>query len=353
MPDTIKLPGILSRQIETERLNVHILTSGPPAGTAVLFIHGYCSSAGIWDETMRALPDGFHGIALDLRGFGITEPLPIDATLGLDDMVADVRSLVEALGLSPFHLVGHGMGGGIAMKYAIRYSSQLLSITLVDTMSPYGYGGSKDDSGTPVYADGAPAGAASVNPDFVRLLAAKETGAEEPLAPINVIRQFFLRPPFAPQREARLLDAMLSTHVGDEWYPGDSVPSPNWPGTAPGKKGVMNACSRKYFDASAFAAIKPQPSLLWIRGADDLLISDRSWWDPACLGAMSFVPGWPGEEEVPPQPMLAQTRRVLMSYRAAGGRYEEIVLEDTGYTPFIERAQEFDAIFHAHLEANT
>lgn len=349
MAERIKLPGILSRQIETERLNVHILTSGPPAGAGVLFIHGNCSSAGIWDETMLALPDGYHGIAPDLRGYGTTEPLPVDATRGLDDMVADVRSLVESLGLCPFHIVGHGMGGGIAMKYAIAHSEQLRSITLVNTMSPYGFGGSKDAAGTPVYADGAPAGAASVNPDFVRLLKEKELGEAEPMAPLNVIRQFYLKPPFVPEREEALLDAMLSTRVGDDWYPGDFVSSANWPGAAPGARGVVNALSRKYFDASGFADIVVKPPVLWIRGSDDLLVSDGSLWDIACLGAMNFIPGWPGEEEVPPQPMVQQTRGLLKRYRANGGHFKEVVINDASHCPFIERAEEFASVFHTHL----
>jgi pimeloyl-ACP methyl ester carboxylesterase len=352
LSERIKLPGILSRQIETERLNVHILTSGPPAGTAVLFLHGNCSSAGIWDETMLALPEGYYGIAPDLRGHGTTEALPIDATLGLDDMVTDVRSLVESLGLSPFHIVGHGMGGGIAMKYGIAFSEQLQSITLISTISPFGFGGSKDVQGTPVYADGAPAGAASVNPDFVRLLKEKEMGDEEPMAPLNVIRQFYLKPPFVPEREEALLEAMLSTKVGDDWYPGTSIPSANWPGTAPGTRGVVNASSRRYFDASAFADIVPKPPVLWIRGADDLLISDRSLWEIACLGAMNFVPGWPGEDEVPPQPMVQQTRALLERFAANGGEFKEIAIEDASHCPFIEHAEEFRSAFHAHLKAS-
>ena len=352
MTENIKLPGIISRQVQSERINTHILTCGPPAGTAVLFIHDNCSSAGFWDETMLALPAGYHAIAPDLRGYGTTDPLPVDATLGLDDMVADIRSLVKSLGLGAFHIVGHGMGGGIVIKYAIAHADELLSITLVDSMSPYGFGGSKGLDGAPVHEDGAPAGAASVNPDFVTLLAEKEADTEDPMAPINVMRQFYVKPPFVPEREEALLEAMLSTRVGDDWYPGNSVPSNNWPGTAPGNKGVVNAFSRKYFDASALTEIDPTPPILWIRGADDLVISDNSMWDIAALGAMGIVPDWPGAAVCPPQPMLQQIRAVLDKYKANGGSYDEVVIEDAGHSPFIDQPEAFSEAFHAHLEAN-
>jgi pimeloyl-ACP methyl ester carboxylesterase len=351
MSDNIKLAGITSRQIQTERINTHILTSGPPAGIAVLFIHGSSSSAGVWDETMLRLPEGYHGIAPDLRGFGTTETLPVDATLGLGDMVADLRSLVEALGLCPFHIVGHGMGGGVVMKYAIKYAEELLSITLVDTISPYGFGGSKGLDGKPVYDDGAPGGAGSVNPDFIRLLDAKEMGDDDPIAPKNVIRYFYVKPPFVPNREEALLESMLSTVVGDDWYPGNTVESKNWPGSAPGDKGVANAISGKYFDASELTDIPLKPPILWIRGEDDLIVSDRSMWDIATLGAMGLVPDWPGEEECPPQPMLMQIRSVLEQYRQNGGNFRELVIEDAGYMPFIEKPEQFGRYFHAHINA--
>ncbi len=343
------LEGITSQMVQTRRLRMHVLTAGTEDSVPVLFVHGNGSSATFWEETMLALPSGFRGIAPDMRGYGDTEPLPVDATLGLGDMVEDIRSLVEAMGLGKFHIVGHSMGGGIGMKYGIAYPEDLLSITLVDTMSPYGYSGSKDVQGTPCHEDGAPAGAASVNPDFVRLLKEKDRGTDNPVSPRNVMRQFYFKPPFVPRREEELLSAMLSLRVGEDWYPGDFVPSPHWPGAAPGTRGIVNAFSRKYFDASGIADISPRPPVLWIRGADDLVVSNAAMWDIAALGALGFVPGWPGPEECPPQPMLDQTRAVLERYRANGGTYREVVIPDCGHTPFIEKPEEFNAVFHAFL----
>ncbi len=341
------LNGIQSHIMQTPRLAIHILTSGPEDGTPVLFVHGNASSATFWEETMLALPAGFRGIALDLRGYGDTEARPIDATLGLGDMVSDIHALVETLGLNQFHLVGHSMGGGVAMKYAIAHPANLLSLTLVDTLSPYGYGGSKGADGALTYADGAPSG---INPEFVQLLAAGEMGTENPMAPRNVFRQFYVKPPFIPEREDALIMSMLSTKIGDDWYPGTAVPSPNWPGAAPGDKGVLPAFNRKQFNASALADINPKPPILWIRGADDLIVSDMAMFDLAALGAIGAVPGYPGAEECPPQPMLAQTRAVLDRYADNGGQYEEVVIADAGHSPFLEKPAEFNAAFHKLLQ---
>lgn len=346
MPTVPTLPGITSQMVQTDRLNVHALLSGPEAGVPVLFVHGNVSSATYWEETMLALPAGFRGIAVDLRGYGDTETLPVDATLGLSDMVDDIHALTQALGLGQYHIVGHSMGGGIVMKYAIAHAADLLSITLVDPLSPYGYGGSKGEDGAMTYDDGAPTG---VNPEFVQLLAAGERGLENPMSPRNVFRQFYVKPPFMTEREDDLVASMLTTRIGDDWYPGTSVPSANWPGAAPGDRGIIPAFNRKYFNASALSTIEPKPPILWIRGADDLIVGDMALFDLAALGAMGAVPGYPGAEECPPQPMLAQTRAVLEAYQANGGAYQEVAIADAGHSPYLEKPAEFNAAFHAHL----
>lgn len=298
---------------------------------------------------MLALPTGLWGIAPDMRGFGDTEPLPIDATLGLGDMVEDVRSLVEALDLGRHHVVGHSMGGGIAMKYAIAHPADLRSLTLVDTMSPYGYSGSKGVEGTPCHEDGAPAGAASVNPEAIRRLAAQDRSLESPASPRNVLRQLYVKPPFIPKREEELLSAMLSLRLGPDWYPGDFVPSPHWPGAAPGPRGLVNAVSRKYYDASHLTHIHPKPPILWIRGADDRIVANAALTDVAALGAMGWIPGWPGLDDSPPQPMVDQIRAVLEKYQVGGGSYREEVMADVGHCPPLEKPEEFNALLHAFL----
>ena len=73
------LPGITSKMIDTPRLKTHVLLSGDEKGTPVLFVHGNASSSTFWEETMLKLPSGFHGVAVDLRGYGDTEDKLIDA----------------------------------------------------------------------------------------------------------------------------------------------------------------------------------------------------------------------------------------------------------------------------------
>jgi pimeloyl-ACP methyl ester carboxylesterase len=71
--------------------------------------------------------------------------------------------------------------------------------------------------------------------------------------------------------------------------------------------------------------------------------------DLAALGAMGAVPGYPGVEECPPQPMLEQTRALLERYAGEGGAYREVVIDDAGHSPYLEKPDIFDEVFHAFI----
>ena len=341
--------GITKEKVKTGRMEINLLSSGTDGGTPVLFIHGNVSSATFWESVMLCLPKGFRGLACDLRGYGESEALPIDATLGLSDMVDDIDSLVHVLGLRHFHMVGHSMGGGVVMKYAAAHPEKLLSLTLVDSMSPYGYSGTMGPDGRACYADGAPAGAGAVNPDFVKLLSEGDKGTENPMSPRNIFRQFYVKPPFIPENEDVLVQSMLSIRIGEDFYPGDTAGSEHWPTLAPGERGVVNAFSGKYFNSSAIVDIEKKPPVLWIRGAEDLIVANNAMFDIAALGAMGAVPGWPGEQECPPQPMIDQMEAVLSRYESKGGAVTREVIAESGHSPFVDKPEEFNERFHRFL----
>ena len=179
-------------------------------------------------------------------------------------------------------------------------------------------------------------------------MAAGDRSSDNPQAsPRVVMNSFYWKPPFKPAREEELLSSLMTEKVGGQKYPGDFVPSANWPNVGPGKFGPINALSPKYVGDSVdkFIGASPKPPMLWIRGDSDMIVSDTSFFDMGNLGKLGFVPGWPGEEVYPPQPMVSQTRHILDQYKAKGGSYEEVVIADTGHTPYVEKPEEFMAAF--------
>jgi pimeloyl-ACP methyl ester carboxylesterase len=350
------IEGVTARDVQTSRLTTHLLQSGPEDGVPVIFVHGNVSSSTFFEETLAALPDGYRGLAPDLRGYGGSEAKPLDATRGLRDFSDDLQALVDALGLGgqKVHLVGWSAGGTVIMQYAIDSPVGIASLTLIDPMSPYGFGGTKDVAGTPCWPDYAGSGGGTANPDFVKRLAVGDRSEEDPSSPRNVMNALYFKPPFrAPgDREEAYVSSLLSTRVGDDYYPGDTKGSRNWPNVAPGTRGMNNAISPKYCDLSAFARIGKGPDVLWIHGSDDPIVSDTSLLDFGYLGQLDVVPGWPGADVYPPQPMVPQMRAVLDEYASRGGGYREEVIPDCGHTPHVEKPDVFRRLLLDFLEAH-
>lgn len=356
MADTGLLQGVATETVQTPRLRTHLLTGGTEGGEPVFFIHGNVSSSRFFEETLAALSSraDYRGIAPDLRGFGGSETKPLDATRGLGDFSDDLHALAGALGLEErkIHLVGWSVGGMVVMRYAMDHPDEVASLTLVNPMSPFGFGGTRDVSGTPCWPDYAGSGGGTVSPEFVSRLREGDRSDKDLNSPRNVMNAFYFKPPFrAPaEREEVLVSSMLSTRVAEENYPGSISPSRNWPHVAPGATGMNNAISPRYCDLGGLAEIEPKPSVLWIRGADDAIVSNTSLLDLGVLGRSGILPEWPGQETYPPQPMVSQIRAVLDNYASRGGTYREEVFTNCGHSPHIEKPEEFRRLLFGFLD---
>lgn len=345
--------GVRSRTLATSRLRQHIYAGRGETGERLLLVHGNASSARFFEGLIASLPE-LEIVAPDLRGYGATEAQPADATRGLRDYSDDLEALVVALGWERFHLLGWSLGGNIALQYTIDHPERVQTLTLHSAGSPFGYGGSHGDDGAPNYPDFAGSGGGLIAPAVIDAYRAKDTTADSPFTPRSTLRAIIVKQGFLlpKEQEDALVEQMLMMVIGDEFYPGDSVESPNWPFAAPGVWGPNNALSPKYCDLSGLARIQPQPPILWARGADDVLVSDAAVVDPATLGQLGAIPGWPGAQVCPPQPMLRQLRALLDAYRANGGVYEERVLDDCGHSPLLEKPDEFRAALLALIDAH-
>jgi pimeloyl-ACP methyl ester carboxylesterase len=347
------LEGVTARHVTTARLTTRVLFSGPDDGIPVLLIHGNFSNATWWEETIVALPPKFRGIAPDQRGYGGADPATkIDATRGMRDFVDDSLALMDHLGHDRFHLVGNSLGGLVVWWMMADAPERLLSATLAGPGSPYGFGGTKDASGTPTTPDYAGSGGGLINPDLVRSLLDGDRDSIADFSPRGIMRRLVWSGGQIPKREDALIDAMFRVHIGDRELPGDKEPSPNWPYVRPGKWGATNAMSPKYVGnlVERILAGEPKVHALWSYGAEDLAVSNTAASDPGTWGPTGRLPGFPGSDAYPPQPMMDQIRKMLDDYSAAGGSYEEVAIEGSGHVPFITHPDEFNRVFHAHLE---
>lgn len=337
--------------LTTERLATRVLErrSAHPRRTLVL-IHGNVSSADFWRPTMASLESDIRALAIDLRGFGGSEGADVDATRGVRDFSDDVAAALSALGVSRADVAGWSMGGGVAMQLLLDHPTLVSSLTLVSPVSPFGFGGTAGTEGRRLTEDAAGTGGGGANPDFVARLAAGDRTDEAPTSPRSVYRSSYVADAAsADGSEDDWVEAMLTTRTGEGAYPGDAVPSAAWPGFAAGSRGVLNTMSPRWFDTSGIVDMEPKPPVLWVRGDQDAIVNDASMFDLNRLGELGIVPGWPGAEIAPAQPMVAQTRAVLDEYAARGGVVRELVLEGCGHSAHLERPEEFRAALVAHL----
>jgi pimeloyl-ACP methyl ester carboxylesterase len=235
------------------------------------------------------------------------------------------------------------------MQFALQYPQRVRSLAFINPVSPYGFGGTKDANGAPCYSDFAGSGGGTVNPEFIRRIQEGDRSGDDPNCPRSVIKTYYYKPPFQAEREGEFLEAALLEKTGTDRYPGDFTASPNWPNVAPGQWGPINATSPKYFNTSAIAGLASKPPILWMRGDSDQIVSDNSLFDFGTLGKLGFVPSWPGDEIYPPQPMVSQTRSVLERYKANGGYYQEVLIENTAHSPHIERPDHVAKVLIAFL----
>jgi pimeloyl-ACP methyl ester carboxylesterase len=342
-------PGVRSQSVETDRLRMRYLESGPADGVPVVMIHGNLATGRFFEHLMPGAPERYRIIAPDMRGFGETERVPIDATRGLRDWADDAFSLVRKLQITrPVHLVGWSTGGAAIANYA--EDRHVASLTFIDPVSPFGFGGVRLD-GTPCFPDYAGSGGGTGSPDFTQRIAAQDRSSDSPFSPRNVINTSYWAPPHKEpaDREDLLVDEVLKSVTGDDGYPGDATASPNWPGIAPGTRGILNALSGKYCNWAGIVDIDPKPPILWTHGTADIVVADGSAWELGTLGKLGVVPGWPGEDAFPPQPMVTQIRNVLERYRDAGGSVQIEMFDGSGHGPLFDAAERWSKVFFGFL----
>ena len=303
-------------------------------------VHGNLSTGRFYEHLMPDLP-GYQVLAPDMRGFGRSEDAPLDATRGLDDWADDLDAFLRALGVTePVHLVGWSTAGAAIARFAI--ARPVASLTFIDPVSPYGFGGT-----TPTARPAPPTSPVPARPVRTPSSCSGCARADSPFSIRNVMNALYFAPPHRepPEREDLPVDEILLTVIGDRNYPGDASTSENRPGTAPGVSGILNALSPKYCDWSGLVDVDPKPPVLWTHGTADLIVADASAPDLGTLGAGGVIPGWPGAEEFPPQPVVSQIRALLERYAAAGGSVRTEIFDGSGHGPHLDATREWTAVY--------
>ena len=119
---------VTERRLRVAGVSTAVLEGGD--GPLVVLLHSSGEFAALWMRVIPNLVTTHRVVAPDLPGHGASEMA--DGRLDTDHMVAWLDALIEHTCLSPPTLVGHGLGGAIAVRFAIVHPDRLSGLVLVD-----------------------------------------------------------------------------------------------------------------------------------------------------------------------------------------------------------------------------
>ena len=99
--------------------NVELTVRDTGNGPALVLVHGLASNLRIWDLVVERLAPSFRIVRYDQRSHGLSADA--DRDFAFADLAADLRGLVDALGLDRPVIVGHSWGASVALEYAERH----------------------------------------------------------------------------------------------------------------------------------------------------------------------------------------------------------------------------------------
>jgi 3-oxoadipate enol-lactonase len=112
-----------------------ITLNGP--GATLLLLHGLGGSADSWTDLTPSLTRHYAVIVPDLRGSG-ARASPISTPVTLSELADDVVEVLDHLGVTECHVVGHSFGGVVAQDLLVRHARRILSATLISTSARVG-----------------------------------------------------------------------------------------------------------------------------------------------------------------------------------------------------------------------
>ncbi|RUO22207.1 alpha/beta hydrolase [Aliidiomarina iranensis] len=117
------------------QLNYEITTAKESTADTVVLIHGLFGDLDNLKSISRALQSAYHVVNIDLRNHGES---PWCETMTFMEMAADIEALLDKLEISKAHILGHSLGGKVAMEFALEHPDRVHSLIIAD-IAPVAY----------------------------------------------------------------------------------------------------------------------------------------------------------------------------------------------------------------------
>lgn len=119
-------------------VRIHYATMG--TGPLVVMIHGFPDFWYSWRHQMEGLSDYFKVVAIDQRGYNHSDAPEGDSNYAMQNLVADVATVIRHLGEDSATIVGHDWGGAVAWQFAFALPQMVDNLIILNLPHPNGMG---------------------------------------------------------------------------------------------------------------------------------------------------------------------------------------------------------------------
>lgn len=125
----------VSQYYWSQRLRLHYVIWGQEANPPLLLIHGNRDHARTWDHVAVRLAERYRIYAPDLRGHG-DSAWAVGGQYSLPEFVLDIAMLVDGLDRYPLTIIGHSLGGAVALEYAGVFPQHVRKVVAIEGLGP-------------------------------------------------------------------------------------------------------------------------------------------------------------------------------------------------------------------------
>jgi pimeloyl-ACP methyl ester carboxylesterase len=125
-------PSFKIEQIQTDGARLHVRVGG--SGPAVVLLHGFGDTGDMWAPMAAALARDHRVVVPDLRGMGLSSRP--EGGYDKKTQAADIRAVLDKLGIDKAHVVGHDIGTMVAYAYAASYPDKTATLVVMDAPVP-------------------------------------------------------------------------------------------------------------------------------------------------------------------------------------------------------------------------
>jgi pimeloyl-ACP methyl ester carboxylesterase len=124
-----------SKYFYSQRLKLHYVDWENANGPLLILLHGGRDHARSWDRVAAELRSHFQIVAPDLRGHGDSQ-WSVGGAYELNDYTLDLAKLLDELDRFPIHIIGHSLGGAVALHYAGVFPERVEKLVAIEGVGP-------------------------------------------------------------------------------------------------------------------------------------------------------------------------------------------------------------------------